>query len=85
MVDNEYIKKAEEELEYLSGDEATRRLAFLREKAIRDEISLKAGAKEEGRKEAHIEIAKKMLKNNIEISIISKITELSEEEIKKLK
>ena len=35
MVDNEYIKKAEEELEYLSGDEEARRLAFLREKAIR--------------------------------------------------
>lgn len=93
MVDNEYIKKAEEELEYLSGDEETKRLAFLRDKAIRDEISLKEGAKEEGRregiqkgkKEANIEIAKKMLENNIEISIISKITELSEEEILKLK
>ena len=121
MVDNEYIKKAEEELEYLSGDEETRRLAFLRDKAIRDEISLKAGAKEEGRKEgiqqgkkeglkegiqqgkkeglkegiqqgkkegkkeANIENAKRMLENNIEISIISKITELSEEEILKLK
>lgn len=85
MVDNEYIKKAEEELEYLSGDEETRRLAFLREKAIRDEISLKSGAKEEGRKEANIEMAKKMLENNIEISIISKITELTEEEIKNLK
>ena len=85
MVDNEYIKKAEEELEYLSGDEETRRLAFLRDKAIRDEISLKAGAREEGKKEASIEIAKKMLENNIEINLISKITELSEEEILKLK
>ena len=39
MSNNEYIKKAEEELEYLSGDEETRRLAFLRDKAIRDEGS----------------------------------------------
>ena len=93
MVDNEYIKKAEEELEYLSGDEETRRLAFLRDKAIRDEISLKAGAREEGfndgvkkgKKEANIEMAKKMLENNFEIIIISKITGLSEEEISKLK
>lgn len=85
MVDNEYIKKAEKELEYLSGDEETRRLAFLRDKAIRDEISLKAGAREEGKKEASIEIAKKMLENNIEINLISKITKLSEEEILKLK
>ena len=36
MVDNKYVKKAEKELEYLSGDEETRRLAELREKAIRD-------------------------------------------------
>lgn len=89
MVDDKYIKKAEKELEYLSGDEETRRLAFLRDKAIRDEISLKTGAREEGfkegKKEANIEMAKKMLENNIEISIISKITELSEEEILKLK
>ena len=35
MVDNKYVKKAEKELEYLSGDEETRRLAELREKAIK--------------------------------------------------
>lgn len=79
MVDNEYIKKAEKELEYLSGDEETRRLAFLREKAIRDEISLKAGARKEGLQEG-IKQGKK--EANIEMA---KITELTEEEIKKLK
>ncbi|MBO5349265.1 MAG: Rpn family recombination-promoting nuclease/putative transposase, partial [Clostridia bacterium] len=39
MIDNKYVKKAEEELEYLTGDEETRRLAYLREKAIRDEMA----------------------------------------------
>ena len=88
-------------MEYLNGDEETRRLAFLRNKASRDEISLKAGAREEsfndgvkqgvkkgiekGKKEANIEMAKKMLENNFEIIIISKITGLSKEEILKLK
>ncbi|MBP3596036.1 MAG: PD-(D/E)XK nuclease family transposase [Clostridia bacterium] len=50
MLDNEYIKKAEEELEYLSGDEEVRRLAFLREKAIRDEISAREAGRQEGLK-----------------------------------
>ena len=33
MIENEKVKKAEEELEYLSGDEAERRIAYLRETA----------------------------------------------------
>ena len=36
---NEKIQKAEDELEYLTGDAATRRIAELREKAIRDEMA----------------------------------------------
>ena len=34
MSDNENIKDAEKELEYLTGNEETKRLAYLREKAI---------------------------------------------------
>lgn len=48
MIENEYVKKAEEELEYLSGDAAERRLAELREKAIRDEAAAMAGATRRG-------------------------------------
>lgn len=53
MIENEYVKKAEEELEYLSGDAAERRLAErrlaeLREKAIRDEAAAMAGATRHG-------------------------------------
>lgn len=36
MGDNENIKNAEKELEYLTGDEETRRLAYLREKATKE-------------------------------------------------
>ena len=49
MSNNENIKKAEEELEYLTGDEETRRLAELREKAIRDEMAAIDKARTEGR------------------------------------
>ncbi len=48
MKKNKEIKKANDEYEYLTGNEAERRLAFLREKAIRDEKSMVQGAREEG-------------------------------------
>ena len=92
MSDNENIKEAEKELEYLTGDEATRRLAYLREKAIRDEAAAMKKAKREGREEgieegikkATKENAKKMYEEGIDIKLISKITGLTEEEIKKI-
>ena len=84
MCDNENIKKAEKELEYLTGDEEIRRLAYLREKAIRDEAAAMKKAKREGKEEKNKENAKKMLIKGIDIKIISEITELTEEEIKKL-
>ena len=97
MIKNEKIKKAEEELEYLTGDEEAKRLAYLREKAIRDEynsnsmarkIGLEEGIQkgiQKGKIENRKEIAKKMLEENIDIEIIAKITTLSVDEIKKLK
>ena len=96
MINNEYVKKAEEELEYLNGDEKERELARLREKAIRDEAAAIAGATKRGREaglaegiakgvaEEKVEIAKKMLKENIETDIIVKITGLSKKEIENL-
>lgn len=48
MSNNQYVKKAEKELEYLTGDDETRRLAYLREKAIRDEAAALTRAKREG-------------------------------------
>lgn len=88
MVDNKYVKKAEKELEYLSGDEETRRLAELREKAIRDELAAIAQAKDEGINQGisleKIETAKKMLAKKMKINLIMEITGLSKEEIEKI-
>ena len=84
MVDNKYVKKAEKELEYLSGDEETRRLAELREKAIRDEVSNINGARKEGEKNKQLEIAKKLKKMNMSLSDIEKATGLTVEEIENL-
>ncbi len=88
MVDNKYVKKAEKELEYLSGDEETRRLAELREKAIRDELAAIAQAKDEGICEGEnrkaIKIAQKMLEKQMDIALIMDITGLTREEIEKM-
>lgn len=84
MIKNEKIKKAEKELKYLNGDAKTRRLAELREKAIRDEMAAIAKAKREGVKQGIIEIAKKMKAKGFNIDEISEITGLSKEEIEKL-
>ena len=48
MQENKEIKKANDEYEYLTGEEAERRIAFLRDKAIRDENNMREGAREEG-------------------------------------
>ena len=92
MIKNKYVKKAEKELEYLSGDAETRRLAELREKAIRDELAAIAKARREGREEGReegikknkIDVAKKMLAEKIDINTIVEVTGLNEKEIKKL-
>ena len=89
MIDNKLVQKAEDEFEYLTGDAETRRLAELREKAIRDEAAnLKCARRkgiEEGIEKQKIETAKKMLAEKIDIELIIKITELTKEEIEKLK
>ncbi|MGN1270212.1 MAG: hypothetical protein ACI4UU_05045, partial [Clostridia bacterium] len=51
MEKNKEIKKAAEEYEILTGDEYERRLAYLRDKAIRDEKSAIESAKDIGKKE----------------------------------
>lgn len=88
MKENKEIRKAQEELEYLSGDEEVRRIAELREKKIRDEITNLEGAKEEGEKKgilkSKIETAKKLLQENISIDTIIRATGLTKEEIEKL-
>ena len=89
MEENKEIKRANEEYEYLTGDEAERRLAFLRDKAIRDEKTMLAGSREEGiktgEKNKQIEIAKIMLKKGMDIKLVAEITNLTIKEIEQIK
>ena len=86
---NKGIKEATEQYNKLTQDEIEQDLAWRRAMAIADEKAIKDTAyndgKAEGIKEANIEIAKKMLKSNKTISEIVEFTELSEDEINKLK
>ena len=93
MKENKAIKKAIGELEQVSGDEKIRRIAELKEKYIRDEQASLEYAKEEGYKtgiktgenKKSLEIAKNLLRQNVDIDIISNATGLTLEEIEKLK
>ena len=93
MKDNKDINKAIDELEQVSGNERLRRIAELKEKYIRDEQASIEYAqdegyrhgKEDGKAEGKTEIAKNMIKENVNIELISKVTGMSIEEIKNLK
>jgi hypothetical protein len=60
-VAHEPVKKAMSRIKQLSADEETRRLAFVRERALRDEVSLLNDARREGREEAKRETALALL------------------------
>lgn len=95
--ENEKIAKAKEEYEYLTGDAAVQRLAFLRDKWERDHKSEIAWerkeAKKEGKKEgirlgeieSKKQIAKEMIKKKMEDEIILELTKLSKEELETIK
>ena len=89
MEHNKEIEEAMNELERISSDKELRRVAELREKAIRDEKNGLRHAKEEGKIEGKIEgkmeVARKMIEKNISIDIICEVTGLIKEEILKLK
>ena len=82
---NEKLKKARIEMNYLTGEAETRRLAELREKWEMDRVSAINHATRKGKEEEKIEIAKEMLNENMSIEIIMKLTKLTREEIEKLK
>ena len=89
MEENEELKEAVEKLCTLSEDEKMQRIADLREKAILDEKAIYAKGVDigftEGEKKKQIEIAKKMLKKNMNIKDIAELTGLSEKKIEELK
>ena len=88
MEENENLKEAVEKLDRISEDEKMQRIIELREKAIRDEHAIYAkgldDGVEKGAREKQIEIAKSMLKENMDIEMIIKITGLTKQEIEKL-
>ena len=101
MEENQDIKEAKEELDKISQDDRLRRMALKAElermdqeqrlyeakrdgKAEGEAIGRKSGIKE-GIKKNKEETALKMLEEKIDIELISKITGLTEEEIKLLK
>ena len=96
IAQNKLVAKAQKEYEYLTGDEATKRWQFLREKAILDERAAyingktrgneegkKAGRKE-GEKIAKIETAKAMMKDKVKRELIEKYTGLDKKELEKI-
>ena len=93
MEKNETVRKAQEELEYLEGDEAFKRKVELKEKYEKDMNSAIHYGREEGMKKGLQEgktsekknIAKKMLEIGMDVEQIIKITDLPKEEIEKLK
>ena len=82
---NEIIKKAKVEMNYLTGEEAERRLQWLREKWEMDYNSDIGQAKREGKKEGKIEIVKNLLKLNMPIEQIIKASGLTEKEVQEIK
>lgn len=92
MEKNEEIKKANSEYEILTGDAYERRIAYLRDKAIKDENTAIAGAKEEGIKEGikkgvektRKETAKKLVKKGMKIKEIEEITGLTKKDIEEI-
>ena len=84
MSKNKEIKKAQEEYEYLTGEENERRIAFLMDKAIRDEKSAYVDGKLDGERKKQREIAKKMKERGIEIKEIEEITGLNQKQIEDL-
>ena len=85
---NKVIEKAQEELEYLTGDAAIKRKAELREKWIRDYKGSMEYAKQEGLRQGiekkQIEVIKEMLKLGIDKKTICKITKVEIKEVEKI-
>lgn len=93
MHENRFLKQAKEELAYLSGDPDFQDIVESRADFLMDQYNynlqaekrgLEKGMKE-GEKKKQIEIAKKLIELNLPIEKISKATELSEQEILKLR
>ena len=84
----EPVKTALSTIKHLSADEETRRLAFVRERAVRDELTLLKEAEErgieKGRTEGEAKILQKLLKlrfGPLSATLEARISQASKEEI----
>ncbi len=82
---NKVLEKARVEINYLTGDAEVRRMQELREKWEMDRISALSCAESKGKEYEKKKIAKKLLKENVNIEIIMSATGLTKEEIEDLK
>ena len=74
-VAHEPVKRAMSRIRELSADEETRRLAFVRERALRDEVSLLNDARREGREEVARNLILMNLLADDQIAVASGLTE----------
>ena len=96
-VAHEPVKRAMSRIRELSADEETRRLTFVRERALRDEVSFLNDAKQEGREEGRQEAEQRALESKrnaarklialteMNDQLIAEIEELPVEEVEKLR
>ena len=84
MSENEDIKKAKEELDKIKQDKRERYLAELRDKHIRDTKSIERFGYKKGIEEEQKTVILNMYKEKIDLDTISKVVELSKEEIEKI-
>ena len=78
------IEKARQELYKISQDGTERKKAEAREKALRDEMAIRASGLKDGIIEGKLEVAKKMLSKKMKIEDIAELTEFSLDEIRKI-
>lgn len=87
------ILEAQEKLRQISASKHEQELADLREKYIRDQYNIELTGYERGKSEGEVkgklnekkEIARKMLKDNLDLALIMQYTGLTKEEIEDLK
>jgi len=89
-VAHEPVKKAMSRIRELSADEEARRLAFVRERALRDEVSLLNDAEKRGRMEGRTETMRETARNLInrtemDDTMIAEISGLPVESVTKLR
>ena len=86
---NKYLKQAMEELQDLSNDPGFERIVESREKFLRDQAQREKEGKEQDKKIGEEQkakaIAKKMLEKGMTIDEIMELTELTKQDIEKLK